>query len=283
MEFYTLIINCKEEATRIERQIAETITLFNFHPTLAVITTDQADDASKVYMRNKKRAAERVGINYREFIISAPSHLIESTIISKIQELNADEDIHGIIVQLPLPKKVNVKRVQFEIDPTKDVDGFHPDSAFIPCTPHAVFNLMHDLKMPIEGSNCVVIGRSDIVGRPLAKILLNSNATVSVCHSHTSSYQLAHLCKNADYIFCAAGVPDLIKPNYLTPGLTTAFDISINRDKNNKLCGDIAPECYPILKAYTPVPGGIGPLTVATLMHHTMIAKATMPKGEIIA
>ena len=230
-------------------------------------------------MRNKQRAAERVGINYKEILLPAS----ESIIISKIRELNTDDNINGIIVQLPLPQDINVKKIQFEIDPTKDVDGFHPDSAFIPCTPHAVFNLMHDLKMPIDGTNCVVIGRSDIVGRPLAKILLNSNATVSVCHSHTNSQQLANLCKNADYIFCAAGVPNLIKPEYLTPNLTTAFDISINRDINNKLCGDIDPNCYPLLKAYTPVPGGIGPLTVATLMLHTAISKITIPKGEIIA
>lgn len=264
------IIDGKAIAARVEQECKNTIESFALQPKLVVITTDEADAASKVYMRNKHRAAERVGILYEEIILNKYADM--TIMLSTIRQLNADPTVHGIIVQLPLPARFDVTTIQAEIDPDKDVDGFHPDSAFDPCTPDAVMHmLLDDEKMTLDGKHAVVIGRSNIVGKPLARLLLQENATVSVCHSHTDSILLEQLCKSADYVFCAAGVPGLVRPEMLAYG-TVLVDISINRDIEGKLCGDAHPDCYPLCSAYTPVPGGVGPLTVSRLMWHTVEA-----------
>lgn len=255
-----MILPCKDIAAQWENEIPK-----NSGAKLVVITTDAADPASKVYMCNKKRACERCGILYEEIVLNAstPQYLMLST----IRLLNQDPTVSGIIVQLPLPKHFNVAQIQKAIDPAKDVDGFHPNSKFTPCTPHAVMQLLADCNLNVEGKHCVVIGRSKIVGEPLQKLLLAANATVSVAHSRTPKPLLQSLCANASYIFCAAGVPSLV--NFPLENKPVIIDISINRTPDGKLCGDADPSVYPYCEHYTSVPGGIGPLTVAMLMRHT--------------
>lgn len=259
-----MIIDGKAIAANIEQQCKNTIAAYNLTPKLVVITTDAADSASKVYMRNKKRAAERIGILYEEIVFL--KNATQTDMIAAIRRLNLDPQVHGIIVQLPLPAQFNPAEIQRAISPEKDVDGFHPSSCFHPCTPEGVMRLVES---DLSGRHAVVIGRSEIVGKPLARLLLQANATVSQCHSKTPKDLLKTLCRNADYIFCAAGVPNLITPDFITPS-TTLIDISINRREDGKLCGDVHPDCYPICAAYTPVPGGVGPMTVAILMQHTV-------------
>ena len=266
-----MVIDCRSIAKAWEEAAADTVRQNNLRPHLAIITTDEADNASQIYMRNKCKAIERIGGAFTSYSFIS-SHTETADIIETIATLNGDQNIHGIIIQLPLPDKFDVHVLQNAIVPEKDVDGFGNNTLFCPATPVGVINLLKEQQYNIDGSHCVVIGRSKIVGAPLAAMLLRKNATVSQCHSHTTSDQLAALCRNADYIFCAAGVPNLVKPEYLTPGRTVAIDISINRREDGKLCGDLDPACYPLLKDYTPVPGGIGPITVATLIDHLVYA-----------
>lgn len=266
-----MIIDCREIAKTWEEADAEAVRANNLRPHLAIITTDEADNASQVYMRNKRKAIERIGGAFTSYsFVSAYTETAD--ILETITTLNGDPNIHGIIIQLPLPDKFDVYALQNAIAPEKDVDGFGNNTLFCPATPVGVINLLKEQQYNIDGSHCVVIGRSKIVGAPLTAMLLYENATVSQCHSHTTPDQLAALCRNADYIFCAAGVPNLVKPEYLTPGRTVAIDISINRREDGKLCGDLDPACYSLLKDYTPVPGGIGPITVATLIDHLVYA-----------
>ena len=261
------IIDGKAIAAKVEESCKSAIESFGLTPKLVVITTDEADPASKVYMRNKQKAAARIGIQYEEIILN--KYADQTIMLSTIRRLNADPAVHGIIVQLPLPARFDPLEIQETIDPSKDVDGFHSQSSFDPCTPDAVIHMLHDEGFELDGRHAVVIGRSNIVGKPLARLLLQENATVSVCHSHTDSILLEQLCKNADFVFCAAGVPGLVRPEMLAYG-TVLVDISINRDIEGKLCGDVHPDCYPLCSAYTPVPGGVGPLTVSRLMWHTV-------------
>lgn len=263
------IIDGKAIAAKVEQQCKETIESLGLHPKLVVITTEEADPASKVYMRNKRKAAERIGILYEEIILNKNAGM--PYMLSLIRTLNEDDTVHGIIVQLPLPPRFDPLEIQEAINPLKDVDGFNSNSAFDPCTPDAVIHMLHDEGFTLDGAHAVVIGRSSIVGRPLARLLLQENATVSICHSHTDSILLGDLCRNADFVFCAAGVPGLVRPEMLAYG-TVLIDISINRDIEGKLCGDANPDCYPLCSTYTPVPGGVGPLTVSRLMWHTVEA-----------
>ena len=264
------IIDGKAIAAKVEQECKNLIDSFPIDPKLVVITTDEADPASKVYMRNKQKAAERIGIKYEEIILN--KYADQTIMLSTIRQLNADSTVSGIIVQLPLPARFDVREIQETIDPWKDVDGFHSQSAFDPCTPDAVIHMLLDGGFELDGKHCVVIGRSEIVGKPLSRLLLSENATVTQCHSHTSAELLQTLCREADYVFCAAGVPGLLRPECLTYGKTVVVDISINRDIEGKLCGDMHKDTIPMTKAYTPVPGGVGPLTVSRLMYHTCVA-----------
>lgn len=265
------IIDGKAIAARVEQECRNVIAAFNLRPKLVVITTEEADSASKVYMRNKHKGADRVGIQYEEIVLNEYADML-----STIHRLNADPSVHGIIVQLPLPARFNVRAIQEAIDPAKDVDGFHPNSEFDPCTPDGVMHaLLDDEGYTLDGKHAVVIGRSEIVGKPLARLLTSENATVSLCHSHTDSILLAHLCRDADFIFCAAGQPGLLRPEYLTYGKSVVVDISINRDIEGHLCGDLHKDAIPLTLAYTPVPGGVGPLTVSRLLWHTVQSALT--------
>lgn len=262
------IIDGKKIAKELEKNLKKLVIEQDLHPCLKILTCCP-DDASKIYLRNKKKACARVGIDCEVLELDEQTTTIE--ILHQINIWNEDKNTHGIIVQLPLPKQIDVLRVQQAISREKDVDGFHPNSDFIPCTPEGCLILLNQEGISVAGKHCVVVGRSKIVGMPLSQLLLRENATVSICHSHTTSTQLKEICKTADFIFCCAGVPNLIKKEYLKQGVII-IDISINRGEDGKICGDMAEDCKEICSYYTPVPGGIGPMTVYTLLYHTVEA-----------
>ena len=262
------VIDGKKLAKKYEKVFKSAIQAEGIHPVLIIATCDP-DDASQVYLRNKLKACERVGIECR-IIEFGESHDTDS-LISQIQLWNNDPEVSGIIVQLPLPKRFNVKAIQETISPEKDVDGFSPNSKFDCCTPRACLRMLEDYDIEVAGKHCVVIGRSEIVGKPLAKMLIDANATVTLCHSKTTAIQLENVCRMADIIFCAAGVANLVKPEYIKQGCVLV-DVSINRDGEGNLCGDAEAGCEVYCDYYTPVPGGVGPMTVNTLLYHTLLA-----------
>lgn len=244
-------------------------------PELAVIVVGD-DAASRIYVNNKKRVCENIGIRSREYCF--PSCAEEDEIAELILELNGNTDITGILVQLPLPKHINSDRICQMISPDKDVDCFHEanigklflgKASLLPCTPQGILEMLKKAGVKIKGAHCVVVGRSNIVGKPLAMMLLAENGTVTVCHSKTRDLQV--ICKEADILVCAVGVPNFIKTEMVKPG-ATVVDVGINR-KNNKICGDVDFEnVKKIAKHITPVPGGVGPMTIAMLMKNTVTA-----------
>ena len=237
---------------------------------LAVVIVGE-DPASKVYVRNKKRACEEVGFNSYEFAL--PEDTTEEQLLELVQKLNADDKVNGILVQLPLPKHIDEDKVIKTISPKKDVDGFHPMSVgalsigqpgFVSCTPAGVIQLIKRSGIEIEGKECVVLGRSNIVGKPMSMLLLRENGTVTVCHSRTKD--LKEVCKRADILVVAIGKPKMIDASYIKDG-ATVIDVGIHRDENNKLCGDVDfDSAKEVAGAITPVPGGVGPMTIAMLM-----------------
>lgn len=256
------IINCKAYANHLE-EVAKNYTS-SHHVKLVVITTIYADDASKLYMRNKVRVGERTNVFVE--IITCSSY---EEIINTIEFHNNSKETDGIIVQLPLPSGYDVAAIQRFISPRKDVDGFNPLSSFTPCTPTGILGLLQYYQYPLRGSHCVVIGRSDIVGKPLSRLLLSADATVTMCHSRTPAPLLKTLCSCADYIFCAAATPNLITLDNVNPN-AIYVDISVNCGGT---CGDLSKEAQQACRAYTPVPRGIGPITVAQLITNTCAAK----------
>lgn len=240
--------------------------------TLAVIQVGN-DPASSVYVGNKKKACEYVGIQ------SLAYELEESTtqekLLDLICELNQRSDVNGILVQLPLPKHIDEDLVIQTIDPKKDVDGFHPQSVgalsigqkgFISCTPAGIIELLKRSQIEIEGKECVIIGRSNIVGKPMALLLLRENGTVTICHSRTKN--LKEVAKRADILVVALGRPKFVTKDYVKEG-AVVIDVGINRDENGKLCGDVDyADVFDTASAITPVPGGVGPMTIAMLMHN---------------
>ncbi len=248
--------------------------------TLAVIQVGD-DPASSVYVRNKKNACAYVGISSRAF--NLPEEVSEKELLELIEELNNDEGVNGILVQLPLPKHISESRVIEAISPKKDVDGFHIQSAgalltgekgFLPCTPAGIIELIKRTGIDIEGKECVVVGRSNIVGKPMAVLLLRENGTVTVCHSRTKN--LKDVTKRADILVVAIGKPRFINAEYVKEG-AVVIDVGIHRNENNKLCGDVDYESVePIAYAITPVPGGVGPMTIAMLMKNCADAYSIM-------
>ena len=238
------------------------------------------DPASTVYVGNKKKACEYIGIRSESYEL--PEETTESELIELIEKLNNDDKIHGILVQLPVPKHINEDNVIKAISPKKDVDGFHPQSVgalsigqpgFISCTPAGIIQLLKRSGIEIEGKECVVIGRSNIVGKPMALLLLRENGTVTVTHSRTKN--LKEVCKRADILVVAIGKPKMIDASYVKEG-AVVIDVGIHRNENNKLCGDVDFESVePVASAITPVPGGVGPMTIAMLMNNCVEA-ATM-------
>ena len=244
--------------------------------TLVVIQVGN-DPASSVYVSNKKKACEYIGINSRSYEL--PEETTEQELLQLIDELNADKSVHGILCQLPLPKHINEKNIINRIAPQKDVDGFHPENVghlmigefgFVSCTPAGVIELLKASNIDMEGKNCVVIGRSNIVGKPMAMLMLRENATVTICHSRTKN--LAEICKLADILIVAIGKPKYITKEYIKEG-AVVIDVGIHRDENNKLCGDVDYEdVMPLCSAITPVPGGVGPMTICMLMKNCIEA-----------
>lgn len=249
---------------------------------LAVILVGD-DSASQVYVRNKIKACADTGIRSLEFRM--PAETTQQQLLAKIAKLNADESVDGILVQLPLPKQINADAVIAAIDPAKDVDGFHVANAgalvtgkqgFVPCTPFGVMRLIEKSGVNPRGKSAVIVGRSNIVGKPMALLLLAADATVTVAHSCTPD--LSAVTRNADILVAAVGRAKLIKADMVKPG-AVVIDVGMNRDENGKLCGDVDfAEVKEIAGSITPVPGGVGPMTIAMLMQNTVLA-AQMRRG----
>ena len=238
------------------------------------------DPASSVYVGNKKKACEYIGIRSESYEL--PEETTQEELISLIERLNQDDKIHGILVQLPVPKHIDEDTVIKAISPKKDVDGFHPQSVgalsigqpgFVSCTPAGIIQLLKRSGVEIEGKECVVIGRSNIVGKPMALLLLRENGTVTITHSKTKD--LKEVCKRADILVVAIGRPKMIDSSYVKEG-AVVIDVGIHRNENNKLCGDVDFDSVePVASAITPVPGGVGPRAIAMLMNNCVEA-ATM-------
>lgn len=244
--------------------------------TLAVIQVGN-DPASSVYVGNKKKACEYVG--FRSLSFELPEETKEQELLDLIFELNERSDVHGILVQLPIPKHMNEDKVIAAIAPSKDVDGFHAVSVgnlwigkegFVSCTPAGIIELLKRSGIDIAGKECVIVGRSNIVGKPMAALMLRENATVCICHSKTEN--LKEVTKRADILIVAIGKPRFITADFVKPG-ATVIDVGIHRLEGKKLCGDVAyEEVEPIAAAITPVPGGVGPMTIAMLMKNCLEA-----------
>ena len=267
------LIDGKAISQQIKDEVKDKVTKLKVQgkePALAVILVGN-DPASNVYVGNKKKACEYTGIRSESFEL--PEETTQQELLQLIDELNGREDIHGILVQLPLPSQIEEKAVIDAISPDKDVDGFHPvsvgrlsigEKGFLPCTPAGVIELLKRSNVQIAGKHCVVIGRSNIVGKPMALLMLRENATVTICHSKTEN--LKEICKSADILIAAVGRPKMIDRSYVKEG-AVVIDVGIHRLEGKKLCGDVDFEdVKDVVSAITPVPGGVGPMTIAMLM-----------------
>ncbi|CAI3307843.1 bifunctional methylenetetrahydrofolate dehydrogenase/methenyltetrahydrofolate cyclohydrolase [Enterococcus cecorum] len=273
------LLNGKELAQKLQQEMTQEVTELKekgLQPGLAVILVGE-DPASQVYVRNKERAANNIGMY--SVVYRLPKTTSEAALIAKIEELNQDDKIHGILVQLPLPKHINEDLVLDTIDPAKDVDGFHPMNlgnlfagkpTMIPCTPAGIMELIKLSGLDLAGKNAVIIGRSNIVGKPMAHLLLQANATVTICHSKTKD--LPKVAKQADVLVVAIGRANFVTADFVKEG-AVVIDVGINRDENNKLTGDVKfDEVAPLTSFITPVPGGVGPMTITMLMRQTIDA-----------
>lgn len=273
------LLNGKELAQKLQQEMTQEVTELKekgLQPRLAVILVGE-DPASQVYVRNKERAANNIGMY--SVVYRLPETTSEADLITKIEELNHDDKVHGILVQLPLPKHINEDLVLDTIDPAKDVDGFHPMNlgnlfagkpTMIPCTPAGIMELIKLSGLDLAGKNAVIIGRSNIVGKPMAHLLLQANATVTICHSKTKD--LPKVAKQADVLVVAIGRANFVTADFVKEG-AVVIDVGINRDENNKLTGDVKfDEVAPLTSYITPVPGGVGPMTITMLMRQTIDA-----------
>ena len=274
------IIDGKKVSAEVKEQVRqETLRLKEEHgvtPGLAVVIVGD-DPASRVYVNNKKKACELVGFRSEEYAL--PASATQEELLDLVHKLNEKEDINGILVQLPLPKHLDDKAVIEAINPVKDVDAFHAVNVgkimlgeydFLPCTPAGVMEMLHSYSIPVEGRECVVIGRSNIVGKPMGMLLLHENGTVTICHSRTKN--LKEVCARADILVAAVGIPKFVKADMVKEG-AVVIDVGMDRDENGKLCGDVDFENVKDKCSFiTPVPGGVGPMTIATLMKNTIKA-----------
>ncbi|MGM0138839.1 hypothetical protein IGI65_001289 [Enterococcus sp. DIV0755b] len=252
-------------------------------PGLVVILVGE-DPASQIYVRNKEVAASKMGIYSK--VDRRPETITEAELLALIEKYNQDEQFHGILVQLPLPAHIDEEKVILAIDPKKDVDGFHPlnigrlftgDPVMIPCTPYGIMKLLAAYDISVAGKNAVVIGRSNIVGKPMAHLLLQENATVTIAHSKTQN--LPEIAKKADILVAAVGVGHLVDESYVKEG-AVVIDVGMNRDANNKLIGDVDFEAVkPMADFITPVPGGVGPMTITMLLYQTIKAYRLQKSG----
>lgn len=274
------IIDGKLISAQIREEIAQKVVEYNKRtgklPGLAVIIVGE-DPASQVYVRNKKKACEQVGFYSR--VYELPQETTQEELNALVEKLNADEQIHGILVQLPLPRHLNEEEVLLKIDPRKDVDAFHPynvgmitigNPGFLPCTPAGVMQLLIRSGIEISGKECVVVGRSNIVGKPMALLLLAANGTVTVCHSRTRD--LAEVCRRADILVAAIGKADFFTGDMVKEG-AVVIDVGMNRRADGKLTGDVDfASVEPKASYITPVPGGVGPMTITMLLQNTLWA-----------
>ncbi len=273
------IIDGKQISAQVKASVAGDVAALNekgIFPALAVVLVGD-DPASQVYVRNKTKACEVCGIRSEQ--IRMPAATTQEELMAVVDRLNKDDAIDGILVQLPLPKHLDETAVLRAIDPSKDVDAFHPvnvgkimigDYDFLPCTPAGCMELIHSTGMNVTGKHAVVIGRSNIVGKPMAMLLLHENATVTVCHSKT--VDLKAECLKADILVAAVGKENIVTADMVKPG-AVVIDVGMNRNAKGKLCGDVDYEAVKeVASAITPVPGGVGPMTIAMLMKNTVKA-----------
>ena len=270
------LIDGKAVAATLRAEVAEKVRAAGFTPGLAVVLVGE-DPASSVYVRTKDRAAREAGIDART--IRLPADTSQTDLLGVIRTLNTDPAIDGILVQLPLPNGIDARAVIEAIDPAKDVDGFHPVNvghlanghpALVPCTPLGVMKLLRSAGIETRGARAVVLGRSAIVGRPMAALLLTADATVTIAHSRTRD--LPAECRGADILIAAVGRPEMVRGDWIKPG-AAVIDVGINRLPDGRLTGDAAfASCAGVAGAITPVPGGVGPMTVACLLENTLTA-----------
>lgn len=274
------IIDGKLISAQIREEIAEKVRIYNektgMLPGLAVVIVGE-NPASQVYVRNKKKACEQVGFN--SWVYEMPESTTQEELNSLIDKLNEDNAVHGILVQLPLPKHLDEEQVILRIRPDKDVDAFHPynvgritigNPKFLPCTPAGIMELLHRSNIEISGKECVVIGRSNIVGKPMALLLLAENGTVTVCHSKTK--ELKEVCRRADILVVAIGRADFVTADMVKEG-AVVIDVGMNRNADGKLTGDVDFASVSEVASYiTPVPGGVGPMTITMLLQNTLRA-----------
>ncbi|EMF9990971.1 bifunctional methylenetetrahydrofolate dehydrogenase/methenyltetrahydrofolate cyclohydrolase FolD [Listeria monocytogenes] len=265
----------KEIQEKVTREVAELVKEGK-QPGLAVVLVGD-NQASRTYVRNKQKRTEEAGM--KSVLIELPENVTEEKLLSVVEELNEDKTIHGILVQLPLPEHISEEKVIDTISFNKDVDGFHPvnvgnlfigKDSFVPCTPAGIIELIKSTGTQIEGKRAVVIGRSNIVGKPVAQLLLNENATVTIAHSRTKD--LPQVAKEADILVVATGLAKFVKKDYIKPG-AIVIDVGMDRDENNKLCGDVDfDDVVQEAGFITPVPGGVGPMTITMLLANTLKA-----------
>lgn len=273
------IIDGKQISAQIKEELKEEAAAYKargIEAALAVIQVGE-DPASSIYVRNKKKACAYVGVRSESYEL--PRETTQEALLALIEELNGRADIQGILVQLPLPSHIDEDAVIRAIAPEKDVDGFHPESVgrmcigeqgYLPCTPAGIIQLLKRSGVSIEGKECVVVGRSNIVGKPMALLMLRENATVTITHSRTKD--LREVCRRADILIVAIGKPRFITKEYVKEG-AVVIDVGIHRDENNKMCGDVDfADVEPVAGAITPVPGGVGPMTIAMLMNNCLEA-----------
>lgn len=273
------LISGKEVSSKVKAEVREETAEFvkkGIKPGLAVVIVGN-DPASRVYVNSKKKACEEVGFSSFEYALSEET--TQEELLELVSKLNNDDSVDGILCQLPLPEQIDENAVINAIKPDKDVDAFHPfnvgkimigDFAFLPCTPAGVMELIDSTGVDISGKSCVVIGRSNIVGKPMSMLLLHRNGTVTICHSRTKN--LAEICRNADILVAAVGKANFVTADMVKDG-AIVIDVGMNRLENGKLCGDVDFENVEKKAGYiTPVPGGVGPMTIAMLMKNTLTA-----------
>jgi methylenetetrahydrofolate dehydrogenase (NADP+)/methenyltetrahydrofolate cyclohydrolase len=276
------IIDGKAVAAAVRAEVKELtaslVAKTGITPCLAVVLVGE-DPASQVYVRNKGKACVEAGILSRQ--VDLPASTTEAELLDLVARLNADDAVHGILVQLPLPKHIDEAKVIEAISPAKDVDGFHPVNAgrlmtggecFLPCTPYGILRLLDHEKVDLKGKHAVVVGRSNIVGKPVAILLLQRHATVTVCHSRTAD--LPSVVRSADVVVAAVGKAEMVKGDWIKPG-AVVIDVGINRNAEGKLVGDVEyASAAAVAGKITPVPGGVGPMTIAMLLRNTLEAAA---------
>ena len=274
-----IIIDGKETARKTRERLKEKVDNLKkngINPKLAVIMVGE-DGASKIYVRNKSKACEELGIEFEEFLLD--ENTTQDKLLSLIEDLNNREDVHGILLQSPISKHLDINEAFRTISPDKDVDGFNPinvgklvlgQETFVSCTPFGVIKLLEEYNIECEGKNAAIIGRSNIVGKPMIQCLLNKNATVTICHSKTKN--IKEITKNADILVVAIGKPKFVTQDMVKEG-AVVIDVGINRNEEGKVCGDVDFEnVKKVAGAITPVPGGVGPMTIAMLMNNIVKA-----------